>query len=290
MKQVLKNLAILLISATLFSCGNNNATTDNQEKTTEVSQDTYQAGENWELAWSDEFDGEAIDTNIWNYQVEKAGRFNEEWQRYTNSNENAYVENNCLVIKAIHESEVHESDQYTSARMNTANKYSFKYGKIAARIRLPEGQGIWPAFWLLGANIDENGGDTPWPQTGEIDIIEMYGSKDDGIVEGNVHYADASDSHAMMGAVSYKLKEGKFSDDFHVFEFEWNTEKMIWLVDGEEFASMPISEEEFAEFHKEFFVLLNIAVGGTYAGYPDKTTQFPQYMHVDWVRVYEKTE
>lgn len=288
MKKLKILLTLSIISLILFSCNNKEieTTTDNQKEMTSIS--NYNPGDNWTLAWSDEFDGEEINADIWNYQVEEAGRFNEEWQRYTNSKENAYVENSCLVIKAIHESDKYGINQYTSARMNTANKYAFKYGKIAARVKLPEGKGIWPAFWMLGNNIDENGGDTPWPQTGEIDIFELYGTKNDSIVEANAHYADSSDSHSMMGAASYKLKGGKFSDDFHVFELEWNEESLKWLVDGEEYASMSILEEEFSEFQKAFFILFNIAVGGTHAGRPDDTTVFPQYMHIDWVRVYEK--
>jgi len=125
--------------------------------------DTYEPGSDWKLSWSDEFDNETLDESIWNFQVEKAGRFNKEWQRYTNSSKNAYVENSCLVLKANHESDIHGPDQYTSARLHTAHKFSFKYGKLAARIKLPHGNGIWPAFWMLGTNIDENGGDTPWP-------------------------------------------------------------------------------------------------------------------------------
>lgn len=286
----MKNTVLYIFSLAIIGL---TACTNNDEKENSVNQqmenqNTYEPGEHWKLAWSDEFDENNINMGNWNYQVEEAGRFNEEWQRYTNSEQNAYIENNCLVIKAIHESDQHKINQYTSARMNTANKYAFKYGKIAARIKLPEGQGIWPAFWMLGNNIDENGGDTPWPQTGEIDIFELYGSKDDGVVEANAHYADVSESHAMMGAVSYKLKEGKFSDDFHIFELEWNEKEISWFVDGEKYASMPITDDEFSEFHKEFFILLNIAVGGTYAGYPDETTTFPQYMYTDWIRVYEK--
>ena len=242
----------------------------------------------WKLIWADEFENETIDTNNWTLQVVKAGRFNEEWQRYTKSNKNAYIENNCLVIKAIHESDKHGLDQYTSARIHTGNKQTWKYGKIAARIKLPHGQGIWPAFWMLGANIDENGGDTPWPQCGEIDILELYGSKDDGLIESNVHYADSSGSHAMMGATSFKLDKGIFADEFHIFELEWNEHQLTWFVDGKQYAKMNISSDELSEFHKEFFILLNMAVGGTYAGRPNDTTIFPQYMYVDWVRVYEK--
>jgi beta-glucanase (GH16 family) len=284
---VLSILSVLLISCMDASKKENN---DKNKFDVNQSEDTYQPGDGWNLVWSDEFNGDSIDPNNWNFQVVEAGRFNEEWQRYTNSDKNAFIENNCLVIKAIHESDKHGIDQYTSARLNTANKQSWKYGKIAARIKLPEGEGIWPAFWMLGANINENGGDTPWPQSGEIDILELYGSKDDGVIEANIHYADSSDKHAMMGAVSYKLPEGKFSDAFHVFELEWNAEKFTWLVDGEEFASTPITAEYLSEFHKEFFILLNIAVGGTWAGRPDETTNFPQYMYVDWIRVYQEVK
>jgi beta-glucanase (GH16 family) len=249
---------------------------------------THQPGLDWKLAWSDEFDADTIDVNNWNFQVVEAGRFNDEWQRYTNSNDNAYIENNHLVIKSVHESDVHGTNQYTSARLHTANKHSWKYGKIAARIKLPQGEGIWPAFWMLGANIDENGGDTPWSQSGEIDILELYGSKDDAVIEANAHFADASGSHAMMGAAAFKLKQGKFADAFHIFELEWYANSISWFVDGEQFASMPISSDELSEFHKDFFILLNIAVGGTHAGRPDDKSMFPQYMYIDWVRVYKK--
>ncbi|GAA4270594.1 hypothetical protein GCM10022257_26950 [Hyunsoonleella aestuarii] len=242
----------------------------------------------WKLKWADEFEKEIIDSNNWTLQIVKAGRFNDEWQRYTNSNKNAYIENNCLVIKAIHESDKHGLNQYSSARLHTANKQTWKYGKIAARIKLPQGKGIWPAFWMLGANIDENGGDTPWPLCGEIDILELYGTKDDGLIESNAHYADSSGSHAMMGATPFKLDNGKFADEFHVFELEWNENQLAWFVDGKQFAEMDISSDEFIAFRKDFFILLNLAVGGTFAGRPNDTTNFPQHMYVDWVRVYEK--
>lgn len=282
MKRILTNCLLLaVISLLLSACTNKLATSIQKENTAE-------ANSAWKLVWSDEFDNGQLDANNWNRQVEPAGRFNDEWQRYTNSMDNAYIEDDCLVIKAIHESDEHGMNQYTSARLNTATKQTWKYGKIAARIKLPKGEGIWPAFWMLGANISENGGDTPWPQCGEIDILEFYGSKDEAVVEANIHYANESDAHEMMGAIAYKLEEGIFPDAFHVFELEWDEHKMNWLVDGQKYASTPITAEKFSEFHKEFFILLNLAVGGTYAGRPDNTTVFPQYMYVDWVRVYQK--
>ena len=281
-------IASLLLVAAFISCTEKRKPMKNTDQPTEVKQTTgsYNPGSNWQLIWSDEFDGDSIDLKNWSYQVEPAGRFNEEWQRYTNSPENAYVENSCLVIKAIHESETHGLNQYTSARINSANKQSFRYGKIAARMKLPFSEGIWPAFWMLGANIDENGGDTPWPQCGEIDILELYGSKDDGAIESNIHFANEDDQHESMGAVSYELESGKFADDFHVFELEWNENQFVWSVNGEQFATADISGDKYAEFHEEFFFLFNIAVGGTWAGRPDETSVFPQYMYIDWVRVY----
>lgn len=272
-------ISVPLLTLLLSACDQNVATSGN---------DAEETGIDWKLVWSDEFDGETIDEQNWNFQVVEAGRFNDEWQRYTDSSLNAYVHNDHLVIKAIHESDEHGMDQYTSARLHTANKHTWTYGKIAARIKLPYGEGMWPAFWMLGANIDENGGDTPWPQSGEIDILELYGSKDDGVIEANLHYADKSGSHASMGATSFKLAQGRFADDFHVFELTWDADKIAWSVDGEQFVSVPIDSDELSEFHKDFFILLNIAVGGASAGRPDNSTEFPQYMYVDWVRVYQK--
>ena len=270
----------------IFSCMTNqkkNSALNNQNKI-----DMLKPEIEWKLIWSDEFKGGELEEKNWNRQIEKAGRFNEEWQRYTDDEKNAFVEDGKLVIQAIHETDKHGMNQYTSARLNTANKLTFKYGKITARIKLPEGQGIWPAFWMLGANINENGGDTPWPECGEIDILELYGSKNDSVVEVNAHYSNASGGHEMMGAEAYKVSKGKFSDEFHVFELEWDQEGLTWLVDGKQFASMPTKAPHLSEFHKEFFILFNIAVGGTFAGRPDETTTFPQKMYVDWVRVYQK--
>ena len=291
-------IPILLITS--FSCKekskniNSDASEANKENNSIAKDSNYNPGQEWKLVWSDEFEGDALDANNWNLQVEPAGRFNDEWQRYTNNIDNAYVEDGQLIMKVIHESDDHGMDQYTSARLNTANKQTWKYGRIAARIKLPYGKGMWPAFWMLGANIEENGGDTPWPQCGEIDILEMYGSRDDGVVQANAHYADSSESHNKMGAISYKLDQGKFADEFHIFELEWNENEIIWFVDGNQYASFSISSADKSEFQKEFFLLLNIAVGGSFAGKkdsagrPDDSTVFPQHMYVDWIRVYKK--
>ncbi|GGA66888.1 hypothetical protein GCM10011369_05610 [Neiella marina] len=242
----------------------------------------------WTLVWSDEFESAGLDPANWNRQVVPAGRFNKEWQRYTAEQDNAYVNDGMLVIKAINESDQHGLDQYTSARLNTAGKHSWKHGKVQARMKLPYGPGLWPAFWMLGENIDENGGDTPWPASGEIDIMEMYGSKGDGTVEANIHYAGLDGKHAQMGAHSFELDRGRFADDFHIFEMEWDEEKIIWSVDGQVYAEQSLTGSEYTEFHKPFFILLNIAVGGEFAGRPNASTEFPQYLYTDWIRVYQR--
>lgn len=295
MKRLVPALVMLsMLPIVLISCNNNEKRNDSHDlikaknSVTSQNEEMFDPGETWKLIWADEFDKESIDENNWNFQVLEAGHFNDEWQRYTESSENAYIEDGCLVIKAIHESDVHGMDQYTSARMHTANKQSWKYGKIAARIQLPFSNGLWPAFWMLGSNITEIGGDTPWPQSGEIDILELYGSKNDSVVEANIHYADASNKHGSMGAASYILKEGRFADAFHIFELDWDADSMVWSVDGNKYASTPITAEELSEFHNEFYILLNIAVGNRHAGRPDSESVFPQYMNVDWIRVYQK--
>lgn len=286
-------ISLILVFLVFTSCNsterpNHSPENGQRDQADRITEKDYFPGTGYTLVWADEFEAAALDTTSWNRQVLEAGRFNEEWQRYTGSTENAYLKDGSLVIEAIHTGDKHGPDQYTSARLNTANKQSWKYGRIAARIKLPHGEGIWPAFWMLGANISENGGDTPWPQSGEIDILELYGSKDDGAVEANIHYADAEDNHAMMGAVTFELEEGRFADDFHIFELQWDADSIAWLVDGQQYASVNITDPVMSEFHKEHFILLNVAVGGTWAGRPDETTVFPQKMVIDWVRVHQK--
>lgn len=255
-----------------------------------LEDDTYVPPPGFRLAWSDEFDGDTLDPAKWRRQVEPAGRFNDEWQRYTDSTENSYLEDGCLVIRALHDGDEHGMGRYTSARVHSLPEIGFQYGRVAARIQLPYGQGVWPAFWMLGANIDENGGDTPWPATGEIDILEMYGSRDDGVVEANIHYEGRPGRHASMGAVPTRLDAGRFADNFHVFELEWDETSLKWFVDGRQFASTSITGDQFTEFHHPFFMLLNVALGGRAAGPVNADTPFPTFMYVDWVRVYEAAD
>lgn len=250
-----------------------------------TNKDTYEVDPKWKLVWADEFAGDELNLENWTRQV-LPEPYNDEWQQYFDHKENSFVKDGHLVIKAIHTSEEHGNNQYTSGRLHTGGKHSWKYGKIAARIQLPHGKGIWPAFWMLGDDIDEIGGKTPWPKCGEIDIVELWGTRDDAVVEGNLHYDD--DGHKQSGATAFKLDQGIFADNFHVFEIEWTKEQITWLVDGKAYHTVEIADDALNEFHAKQYILLNIAVGGKDAGRPDETTPFPAQMYVDWVRVYQE--
>jgi beta-glucanase (GH16 family) len=227
MKHLIKSISLLCFKTVINSCQNQKSNKNIEESpvNNELMKESKESI--WKLTWSEEFDEEQLNENLWNRQVVEAGRFNEEWQRYTSEVKNADIVKGSLEITAIHESATHGMNQYTSARLNTAQKKSFKYGKLVARIKLPQGAGLWPAFWMLGTNIDENGGTTPWPDCGEIDVLELYGSKDDAVVEANAHFSNTDGKHTQMGARSFSLDTGIFADDFHQFELEWSTKEMI---------------------------------------------------------------
>ena len=270
--------------------------------------DDWDPGQGWELAWSDEFNDGDFDTNIWTRQRWMTPP-NNELESYTGDPATAYEENGSMVLKATYDGGGYDQQgNYTSARVisnpggqdgnSGADGKTFKYGKIAARIKLPGGKGIWPAFWMLGDNISETGGSTDWPQCGEIDILET-GAKGDpnygqGTVHATVHRDPGTESNPegyndYVPAGSYTLANGElFKEEFHVFSIEWDQEEIIWKLDGIEFGRKDISSDIENEFHKDFYVLFNIAVGGHYTATPDETTGFPQYMYIDWIRHYTK--
>ena len=265
-----------------------------------IPEDDWEPGDGWELKWSDEFDSAEIDESNWTRQELPAGKFNNEWQEYTDSPDNSYIKrdadgNGAMVIEAKHEEDGFGEGNFTSARMITNEKAEFKYGKIAARIKVPEGQGIWPAFWMLGTNIDETGGDTPWPWAGEIDIMEKVGGneEDERTVHGHLHYSgceydpDQDWQQCYNAPGDSKTIEEPLAADYRVYEIEWDEEVIIWRLDGEEYHRQDISGDEFYAFREEFYIILNVAVGGDWPQYPDESTEFPQRMYVDWVRVYQ---
>jgi beta-glucanase (GH16 family) len=251
----------------------------------------------WTLAWSDEFNGPAgapVDGTKWVLEVGNGsnGWGNHERQYYTNTTKNASTDGaGNLVITAYKETLGKKyrcwygECQYTSARLKTQGKFEQAYGRFEARIRVPFGQGIWPAFWMLGNNIQTAG----WPACGELDIMEHIG-REPFNVYGTIHGPGYSGA-AGIGA-PYTLTGARFTDDFHVFAVEWEPNQIRWYVDGQPYqtrtpADLPAGSAWV--FDHPFFVLLNLAVGGNWPGDPDATTIFPQRMLVDYVRVYRRT-
>jgi len=232
------------------------------------------------LVWSDEFNGTTLDESSWTRETGGGGWGNNELQYYTERTVNSYLENGVLVIKAMQEN--YGGRNYTSARLKTQGKRFFKYGKIEARMRLPYGQGIWPAFWTLGESISSIG----WPACGEIDIMEMLGHENFKSY-GTTHW-DNNGQHTYQGG-SYSLSSGTFSDSYHLFSIIWNEQSIRWYVDNNLFYTISITSPSMSELRENHFIILNVAVGGNWPGYPDPTTVFPQYMYIDYVRVYKDT-
>jgi beta-glucanase (GH16 family) len=238
----------------------------------------------WTLAWADEFaqaDGTSPDPNNWVFDLGAGGWGNKELQHYTARTNNARIENGQLVIEA--KAESHRGSNHTSARLKTQGKWSWTYGRIEARIKIPGTQGIWPAFWMLGTNISS----ARWPGCGEIDILENIGSEP-AIVHGTVHGPGYSGGSGISGAFNLPTN-GAFADDFHVYAIEWTTNQIKWFVDDRHYftltpARLPAGTKWV--FDQPQFLLLNVAVGGQWPGYPDETTVLPQRMLVDYVRVY----
>lgn len=241
---------------------------------------TIQA-QNYKLVWFDEFSNPTIDAANWTYEIgNNNGWGNNELEYYTNRSVNSYILGGSLVIEAKKES--YGGKSYTSARMITKGKKYFTYGKIEARIKLPYGKGIWPAFWMLGENISTVG----WPSCGEIDIIELIGGgTNDKTIYGTAHWE--SNGHASYGG-NYTLSSGTFADNYHIFSITWTSKAIQWYVDGINYKTIDITPAGLAAFHKNQFIILNLAVGGNWPGNPDATTIFPQKMYVDYIRVYQE--
>lgn len=229
------------------------------------------------LVWSDEFNGNSIDTSKWGFEIGTGsnGWGNNEQQYYTNRSDNAYVADGALHIRAKKES--YGGKNYTSARLNTNGKFTFKYGYVEARLALPSNQGIWPAFWMLGANI----GSVGWPSCGEIDIMEAINAENK--TYGTCHWN--ANGHAEYGKPT-----GNFDiTQYHTYGLQWDNECIRFFVDGNKFYEMSIANNvgDTEEFHRPFYLLLNVAVGGNWPGFSINDSAFPQEMKVDYVRVYQ---
>lgn len=236
------------------------------------------------LVFADEFDvNGAPNPEVWAFDLGTGsnGWGNNELQNYTNRPENVIVQNGYLIITA--RQEQYQGSAFTSARIKTQNLFSQKYGRFEARVKLPLGKGLWPAFWMLGSNFDQVG----WPQCGEIDIMEYLGNKPTEVF-GTIHGPGFAGAESI--SKFYSLPTGRFDTDFHVFGVEWTESYINWYVDDVLYSQKTRKqvEQEGGEwvFNNDFFMILNIAVGGNLPGSPDANTMFPQRMLVDYVRVY----
>lgn len=239
---------------------------------------TAKADTGWNLAWSDEFNGTSINTSNWKYETGGDGWGNNELEYYTNRSENARIENGNLVIEARKEN--YSGMNYTSARLKSQGLKNWTYGKVEARMKLPAGQGVWPAFWMLGENISQ----VSWPKCGEIDIMEHINNE--SAIHGTIHWdSTGNNTHAQYGAASPNIDVTQY----HVYSIEWDASSIKWFVDGTQYLEANIANNinGTEEFHKPFFILFNLAIGGNWPGNPDGSTPFPAKMYVDYVRVYQ---
>jgi hypothetical protein len=228
------------------------------------------------LVWSDEFSGESLNTGWWNYeQGNNNGWGNNELEVYTNKPENVHLDSGYLHITALEPSD----GSYTSGRITTQGKKDFTYGKIMIRARLPVGQGIWPALWMLGSNIST----VNWPRCGEIDIMEYLGHQPEKVY-GTLHWDE--NGHKYTGG-NTSLINTTFHNDFHVFTLIWTPGYFKWLVDDQPYFELKREAVSYFPFDLPEFFIFNVAVGGNWPGPPDETTVFPQHMIVDYVRVYQ---
>lgn len=229
------------------------------------------ADTSYHLVWSDEFDAATINTSVWNFETGGHGWGNHEQEFY--QQQNATIENGNLVITAKKESV--GSNSYTSSRMTTQGKKEFKYGRIEARIKIPVGQGFWPAFWMLGSNIKT----VDWPACGEADIMEHINT--DSLIYGTLHWDN--NGHVQSGDTIASTPSA-----YHVYSIEWNENTIKWFIDGVQYHQVNITINSTDEFHQPFYILLNFAVGGDWPGQKIDDSLLPAKMYVDYVRVYQE--
>jgi beta-glucanase (GH16 family) len=275
MKRVLKFfLTISFLALITVGCDSNNE-----------PEETYT-----NIVWQDEFEQDGSpDPELWSYDIGtgeeifgQPGWGNNEQQYYTDRSDNIKIEDGMLQITARRES--FESSSYTSAKILTRGLFETTYGRFEARIMLPFGQGIWPAFWLLG---DDSGGTVSWPQIGEIDIMEYRGQQPT-IVHGSVHGPGYSAGNAVTDR--YQITNGRFDTEFHVFAIEWGPDFIKYYMDDTLYNEITPEDVngEWVFNDNTFYIIMNVAVGGSFVGPPSSNTPFPQTMLVDYVRVYEE--
>ena len=236
-----------------------------------LAQDT-RAGA-YHLVWSDEFNGTSVDTSVWHFEKGASGWGNHEQEYYQPAN--AAIEDGNLVITAKRENS--GAHAYTSSRMKTQGSKVFVYGKLEARMKLPVGLGLWPAFWMLGADVDIS----PWPKSGEIDIMEHINT--DSIIYGTMHWYNGK--HVQNGGHVTSSPA-----TWHVYGIEWDADSIRWSVDDIEYHEADITKNNTEAFHRPFFFILNLAIGGDWPKQVINDSLLPAKMYVDWVRVYQKAK
>ena len=267
-------------------------TEQEQEPVNQTSNDQVPELDGYNLLWHDEFNGTTLDLKTWNRELREPGWTNNELQEYTESDENIFVRDGSLVLKALASKDANGNDYYTSGKVNSQNKQDFMYGKVVARAKVPEGQGLWPAIWMMPTDESLYG---QWPKCGEIDIMEVLGSQPD-IAYATIHYGEPHGEQQGM----LKLTEGTYASDFHEFSVEWEPGEIRFYIDdnlvntvNDWFTAEPDQDEKPypAPFNQSFFVQINLAVGGSWPGNPDETTDFSKAeFEIDYVRVYQKAE
>jgi hypothetical protein len=241
----------------------------------------------WTLTWSDEFDGAANaspDATKWTYDMGGGGWGNNELEYYTSRTSNVATDGQGHLVITLR-AESYMGSAYTSARIKTQGKFTQAYGRFEARIKIPGTQGVWPAFWMLGADISTN----PWPACGEIDIMENVG-KEPAVNHGSLHGPGYSGGSPLTG--KYTLPSGRLSDDFHLYAVEWENNVIRFYVDDALYETRTNADVPSGSkwvYDHPFFMILNVAIGGGFPGAPDSTTVLPQAMTVDYVRVYARS-
>jgi len=266
--QMINTGIVTLLVIFAVSCTKN---LDQPAGTRSSSTTAPRAATSYQLVWSDEFNGTSVNTANWTMETGNPG-VNEEEEYYQASN--ATVSNGNLVITAQQQSVGGQA--YTSARMNTNGKVSVQYGRVEASIKLPLGQGLWPAFWMLGTNI----GTVGWPQCGETDIMEHINTT--STIYGTIHWND-------NGAVQYGNTTTTTPDGYHLYAVDWDANSITWYVDNTLYGTANIQNNinNTGAFQNPFFIILNMAVGGDFPGLTVDNTALPASMYVDYVRVYK---
>lgn len=265
------SFAICLAATIFFAACNQSSTNENANAANDSTATKTDTG--YQLVWSDEFNGSAVDTTNWGFEIGGEGYGNHEQEYY--QPKNATVENGNLVITG--KKETVGKNHYTSARMLTKGKHEFLYGRFEARIKIPVAQGFWPAFWMLGANIDSVG----WPKSGETDIMEHINT--DSLIYGTLHWDN--NGHVQKGDTLQSTPS-----DYHVYAVEWDSSSIRWYLDTIKYHEVSIANNinSTEEFHKPSYLLLNFALGGDWPGQKIDDSKLPAKMYVDYVRVYQK--